>query len=308
VSASGPERALRLIALPEAAARVRDGMVVGLSGFSYQNPPMALVREIIRRGVKDLTIVSGPTSGLETDLLIGAGCVRTVVTAGVAFERVAAIAPAFRRAAERGDVRVWECDECIWHLALKAAAWGLPGILWRGGVATSIPELNPDLREIEEGGARYLRIPPIAPDIVLLHAAEADAYGNVRLPREAYLGRSFAERALALACRGDVIVTVERLVPNDEVVEAPERTLLRGALVAEVPWGAHPGGTNGRSLPDLPHYAEYVEAGEARRRGDPVGYQRYLERYVYGAEHHDDYVRTVGLDRLERLRLAGAAG
>ena len=99
-------RAERVADLGEAAALLRDGMVVGLSGFSYQNPPMAIVREIIRRGVKDLTVVSGPTSGLETDLLIGAGCVRRVVTAGVAFERVAAIAPAFRRAAERHDLSV----------------------------------------------------------------------------------------------------------------------------------------------------------------------------------------------------------
>ena len=55
------ERAERVLDASEAAALVRDGMVVGLSGFSYQNPPMALVREIIRRRVKGLTIVSGPT-------------------------------------------------------------------------------------------------------------------------------------------------------------------------------------------------------------------------------------------------------
>src|SRR5262245_49883587 len=189
-------------------------MVVGLSGFSYQGPPMAIVREIIRRRLKDLTIVSGPTSGLETDLLIGAGCVRRVVTAGVAFERVAAIAPAFRRAAERDDLSVWECDECIWHLALKAAAWGMPFVLWRGGVGTSLPELNPELREVVQDGRRHLRIPPVRPDIVFLHAAEADAYGNVRAAREAYLGRSFSERALALACRGPVVASVERIVSN----------------------------------------------------------------------------------------------
>ena len=179
----------RLISPAEAAAMVRDGMVVGLSGFSYQNPPMAMVREIIRRRVHDLTIVSGPTSGLETDLLIGAGCVRRVVTAGVAFERVLPIAPAFRRAAERGEIEVWECDECIWHLALKAAAWNMPHILWRGGVATSIPELNREIREVVEGGVSYLAVPPIRPEIVFLHAAEADSFGNVLTAREAYLGR-----------------------------------------------------------------------------------------------------------------------
>src|SRR5881409_702551 len=187
-------RAEKVRSLHEAAALVRDGMALGLSGFSYQDPPMALVREIIRRGARDLTVISGPTSGIETDLLIGAGCVRHVVTAGIVFERILPIAPAFRRAAERGEIEVWECDECIWHLALKAGAWGLPYILWRGGVGSSIPELNPDLSEIEEGGRRYLRVPPIRPDIVFLHAPEADDYGNVRFSRRAYLGRTFAER------------------------------------------------------------------------------------------------------------------
>ena len=102
---------------------------------------------------------------------------------------------------------------------------------------------------------------------------------------------------------GPVVVTVERIVPEEEAAGSPERTLVRGALVVETPWGAHPGGVSGRYVPDLEHYREYATAGEARRRGDPVPYQRYLERHVYGAEHHDDYVRTIGLDRLERLRM-----
>lgn len=299
-------RAERVVSAAEAVAPLRDSMVVGLSGFSYQNPPMALVREIIRRRVRDLTVVSGPTSGIETDLLIGAGCVRRVVTAGVAFERVLSIAPAFRRAAERGEIEIWECDECLWHLALKAGAWGMPYVLWPGGVGTSIPELNPDIEEVEIKGRRYLRVPPIRPDIVFLHAPEADAHGNVRRAREAYLGRTFAERALALGCRGPVVVSVERLVRDEEVVASPERTLIRGALVVEIPWGAHPGGTGGRYVPDLPHYREYAEAGEARRRGDAGPYQRYLERHVYGCEGHEDYVRTITVKRLERLRVRAA--
>ncbi len=304
MNASG--RAERILDLLEAASLVKDGMVVGLSGFSYQNPPMALVRAIIRRRVKDLTIVSGPTSGIETDLLIGSGLVRRVVTAGVAFERVAPIAPAFRLAAERGSIEVWECDECLWHVALKAAAWGVPYLLWRGGVGSSLPELNRDLVEVEHDGIRCLRVPPVRPDVVFLHAAEADAYGNVRIAREAYLGRWFAERSLALACAGPVVASVERIVPNEEVVESPARTILKGAMVVEVPWGAHPGGVSGHSVPDLDHVREYAEAGEARRHGDPVAYQRYLERHVYGLERHEDYVKTIGLDRLLALRRIAA--
>jgi hypothetical protein len=61
---------------------------------------------------------------------------------------------------------------------------------------------------------------------------------------------------------------------------------------------------SGRYVPDLEHYREYAAAGEARRQGDPVPYQRYLERFVYGAEEHEDYLRAIGGDSLERLRMS----
>ena len=88
-------RADTTLDLAAAAALVENGMTVGLSGFAHQNPPMAIVRELIRRGVRGLTVVSGPTSGIETDLLIGAGAVRpaaeTDIDDAVDLEHVAAI-------------------------------------------------------------------------------------------------------------------------------------------------------------------------------------------------------------------------
>ena len=79
-----------------------------------------------------------------------------------------------------------------------------------------------------------------------------------------------------------VVATVERIVPNLDIAASPERTIVRGALVVAAPWGAHPGGVSGRYVPDLAHYREYAAAGEARRRDDPVPYQAYLERHVFG--------------------------
>ena len=303
VSTARPRRTIDIVAAVE---QVADGMTVGLSGFSYQNPPMAIVRQIIRRGLRDLTLVSGPTAGIETDLLIGAGCVRRVVAAGVAFERIAGIAPMFRYHAERGDIEVWECDECIWYVALKAGAWGVPYLLWPGGVGTSLPELNNELAEIEEGGRRYLRVPAIRPDIVFLHAAEADAFGNVRACRQAYLGRSFAERALAEACAGPVICTVESIVANEQVVAAPEWTVVHGALVAHAPWGAHPGGVSGRYAPDLQHIRAYTRAAIELRRGNDEPYRRYLDAFIHETADHDGYLRAVGDHELRSLRFKAA--
>ena len=278
--ADDSERADAVLDIAEAVALVDDGMTVGMSGFAHQNPPMAIVRELIRRGVRDLTLVSGPTSGIETDLLIGTGCVSRVVTAGVALEGVTGIAPAFRYRAERGDLEVWECDECIWYVALKAGAWGVPWMLWPGGVGTSLPELNADLREVEVEGRRFIKVPAIQPDIVFVHAAEADRFGNVRTCREAYLGRTFADRALAEACAGPVVATVEKIIENAEVVASPEWTRLWGARVATAPGGAYPGGVSGRTVPDLDELAAYARAGAALLRGDSAPYDAYVDDFI----------------------------
>jgi glutaconate CoA-transferase subunit A len=300
-------RSDRLIEIQEAVSLVKNGMTVGLSGFSYQNPPMAIVRELIRQGVEDLTLVSGPTAGIETDMLIGAGCVSRLVSACVSFENIDPIAPAFRHRAESGELKVWECDECIWYVALKAAAWGVPYLLWRGGVGSSLPELNPDLLEIEEDGEWFLRVAAIQPDIVFLHAPAADRYGNVQFSSRSYLGRRFAERALAEACAGPVVASVERVIPNHEVVAHPEWTLLRGALVAEAPWGSHPGGLSGMYVPDLDRIRLYDSAATALRSGSDDALQQYLRDTVFDLADHDAYLDTLDAAKLDDLSMRPAS-
>ena len=65
--------------IDDAASRIRDGMTVAVGGFGADNHPMALVREIIRNGTKNLTVIASATAGLEIDLLIGAGCVKKLI-------------------------------------------------------------------------------------------------------------------------------------------------------------------------------------------------------------------------------------
>ena len=169
------KRRERIIDEVEAASWLADGMTIAIG----QPTPMALVRQIIKRGIKNLTIVD---AGFSLDLLVGAGCVRKVVSyyAGGGFGNP--VMPAFRRAAERGEIEVWECEEGILCAGLQAAAQMLPFLPWRGGVGTSLPEVNPELQVFKDpiNGESLLAVPPIKPDVTILHAATADAYGNVQ--------------------------------------------------------------------------------------------------------------------------------
>jgi glutaconate CoA-transferase subunit A len=42
----------------DVVAQLRDGMTIGIGGWGPRRKPMALVREILRSDLKDLTIVS----------------------------------------------------------------------------------------------------------------------------------------------------------------------------------------------------------------------------------------------------------
>jgi hypothetical protein len=98
-----------------------------------------------------------------------------------------------------------------------------------------------------------------------------------------------------------VIATVERLIANDEVVAHPEWTFVRGALVAEARWGAHPGGLSGCYVPDLECIRRYDEAGRTLRMGKSNNYERYLEDTVLGPGNHAAYTEAIGTERLEQL-------
>lgn len=92
--------------LAAAAALVKDGDLVALGGHT-RHAPMALIREIIRQGRRDLRLVTVPTGGYNVDLLIAGGAVSLVHFAQVALEEYG-MAPHFRRAVEQGRL---ECRE-----------------------------------------------------------------------------------------------------------------------------------------------------------------------------------------------------
>ncbi|MBO0755995.1 MAG: CoA synthetase, partial [Bradyrhizobiaceae bacterium] len=71
-----------LLSLEEALAPIVDGCVLAVPR-EVAGAPMAATRALIRRGVRRLHLVAVPTSSLQADLLIGAGCVETLETSAV---------------------------------------------------------------------------------------------------------------------------------------------------------------------------------------------------------------------------------
>lgn len=276
----------------EAASRIEDGMTVAIGSPT----PMALVHQIIRRGLKDLTVVD---VGLSLDMLIAAGCARKVVSyyAGGGFG--VPVAPAFRRVAERGEIEVWECEEGILTSGLQAAAQGLPFLPWRGGVGTSLPEVNPDLKVFTDPirNETLLAVPPIKPDVTLLHAAVSDAYGNVQHVGGPGWIDLFMQRAA-----DHTIVQVEKVVANEDIRKDPWATTIAGAdAIVRVPYGAHPFYSRGYYVQDNAHLKDYLDASTAAAKGDPAALDAYFARYCREPATHADYLEQIGIRRLLEL-------
>jgi glutaconate CoA-transferase subunit A len=295
-SVNSTNRQVVVIDERSALSRLTDGMTVAIGGFANSGHPMSLVREVIRRRPKNLTVVGAATSGLEVDMLIAAGCVKKVVSPYVGGETIIGIGPCFRRAAERGEVDVWEIDEAMYYCALNAAAQCLPFLPWRALVGTSFPEVNPDLKVFDDpiAGEPLIAVPAVSPDIALLHASAADSFGNVQ-----HVGSGFGDRAIARAS-DYVVVSVERVISNEELRRAPERTSIPLVdAVVRAPFGAHPFSSIGHYLEDTRLLHEYVAAAEKwRRDSDRTDLDRFLDTYIYAPQDHMDYLDRFGARRL----------
>lgn len=277
--------------LADAAALVTDGAVVALGGGLSARLPMALVRELIRQGRRGLHLV-GSAHSIDVDLLVAAGAVRRCEESYVGFEQDLGLAPAYRRAAEQGTIEVAESC-CATILAqLRAAEMGLPFLPVRGVRGSDIVSLHPEYTEITcpFTGETLVAVPPLRPDVALLHAPAGDRYGNLHLEQPYVLDERFASASAA------VVATVDELVSTGEVTAAgitiPAHLV---AAVAEVPYGAHPSSCYPRYAYDRAHLREYVSAAQS----GPEGLEKYLATYVTGSE--ESYQVAVGAERLAVL-------
>lgn len=266
-------------------------MTVAFGGFITTGRAWALTRALIRKGLRDLTVMAGACGGLDTDLLIGAGCVHKLVAPYVGGEAYATIGPFFQAAVEKGSLEVWECDEGIYYAALRAAAAGLPFQPWRGGVGTSLPELNHELVPFRDPirGELLLAVPALKPDVALLHADRGDHFGNVQ-----HRHHPFGDRA-AWKAAAITVVEVDELVAPEVIRATAEATSLPGVdSLVETPFGAHPGNAFGRYDEDAEELRGYATVARAAARdGDDSGFKRWLEERVFIS--HAEYVeRFVG--------------
>ena len=287
-------RRSKVVSLEEAASRVKDGMMISIGGNHSHEAPSAFCRELVRRGVKNLTAVPSNAAGYQLDILIGGGCVKTLYNSYCGLDYVGA-APSFRRCAETGTLDVIELEEMGLLRGLKASAAGLAFFpLPDGFLGVDCCKVSPEFYRVIDDpftGRKVVVVPPIRPEIFITHVPRCDVYGNAIEP-------GVLDNILPQAANR-VILTTDEIVPIDTTRSHHTEVTIHGKFVeavVKVPYGAHPGQCSGCYTTDDSHMREYAAAAR-----DEAGFRKYLDKYVTGRTH-EQYLEAIGISRLLELK------
>ena len=271
----------------DVVAQLQDGMRIGIGGWATRRKPMALVREIVRSDLKDLTLVAG-YGGPEIGMLCAAGKVKKLIFAFATLDHFP-LEPHFRNARQAGSIEVWELDEGMFHWGLRAAAMKLPFLPTRAGIGTDIIT-QPGFKMVRspfEDGEELVAMPAIRLDAALIHAHRSDERGNILTLSNDPLFDELYVRAAE-----KTFVSVEKIVPTAELDMARnarfnlvERPLITG--VVEAPYGAHPTSAAPDYEIDLKHIKAYVDSAAS-----DDAWNAYRAAYLDGGEKA--YLASVG--------------
>lgn len=270
----------------QAVAQLKDGMTIGIGGWGPRRKPMALVREILRSPLKDLTVVA--YGGADVGMLCAAGKVRKLIFAFVTLDFIP-LEPYFRQARQKGAIEIMEIDEGMFLLGLRAAAMNVPFIPTRLGLGTDVLKHNPGIRLVDSpyDERQWVATPALPLDAALLHVDRADARGvcQVKGP-DLYMDDVFARAAKATYVSCDELVDGSFFEQGDEARYVPwERSETTG--VVHIPCGAHPSSCAPGYGFDVAHFKAYAASAK-----EPDGWRQYVERYVDCGEQA--YLERVG--------------
>jgi glutaconate CoA-transferase subunit A len=283
------------------AELVRDGDTVAIEGFTHLIS-FAAGHEIIRQRRRDLTLAR-LTPDVIYDQMVAGGVAAKLIFSWLGNPGVGGL-NAIRRRIEHDDPAPLAVEEYS-HFGMvgryTAGAANLPFYPLRSYFETDLPAANPLIRPIESpyGDGTVYAVPPLKPDVTIVHAQRATAAGDTQV-----WGLLGCQKEAAFAA-DRVIVVVEELVDESIVRADPNRTIIPGLIVDAVvvePFGAHPSYVQGSYDRDNRFYIDWDPISR-----DEATTQAWLREWVFDLDSRQAYVEKLGPERVASLRPSGAA-
>jgi len=282
---------------------VRDGDTVAIEGFTHLIG-FSAGHEIVRQRKRDL-VLARMTPDVIYDQMIAGGVARKLIFSWLGNPGVGGLNAIRRRIEPAGLVgeRPLEIEEYS-HFGMvaryTAGATNLPFMPLRSYFETDLPKANPLIRPIKSPYSDEVvyAVPPLNPDVSIIHAQRADANGNTQI-----WGLLGCQKEAAFAAER-VIIVVEELVDESVIRADPNRTVIPGLIVDAVvvePYGAHPSYVQGGYDRDNRFYLEWDPIS---RDEDKV--QAWLREWVYDLPDRAAYIEKLGAERLASLQPGSA--
>ena len=269
---------------------VHSGDFLFIGGY-ISRPPFAAIHEIIRQGIKDLTITRSNAAD-DFDMLIGAGSVKRFIATFLSLG-LYGLGRCYRRSLEKGiphKIEVEEYTNLSLPMMLLAGSMGMPFVPVKDMLGTDLLKVKSFMGENKYkmidspfDGSPTLLVPALNPDVAIIQVQQADESGNAQIwgiGGDCKVGANASKK---------VIVCCERLVSREIVGKDPSRTIVASfkvAAVVEDPFGAHPGYTPGFYDVDFAFGSLYQQASNTVE-----GFQEFLKEWVYDIEDRTAYIQ-----------------
>ena len=275
----------KLTTFEEAAKLIKDGDSVAIGGIMYSRTPMGMIRQLILSGVKGLTL-SRLLFSFESDLMLVAGNVATIVTSWISMAVTYGVSKIMRHYTENGIVKMEEWSHAALNLRYKAAALGVPFLPTLSMLGSDLMK-HTSVKEMDcpFTGRKLCLVPALYPDVAIIHVQRADKYGNVQID-----GMPFADADMARAA-GKVIITAEQIVGTERIRRENDRTLIPFFCVdavIEAPFGSYPHECPGLYEADFQFFNKYAELVNKK---SVDGVKEYLNDYILGTPSYYDYLQ-----------------
>ena len=204
----------------EAVDVLRDGMTIMVGGFGLSGNPESLIKAVVERGVRHLTLVSNNAGNLGKGLAtwLKAGIIDRVICSYIGSNED------LHAKMASGEVKVEITPQGTLAERMRAAGAGIPAFFTPTGVGTVV-ENGKETREID--GRRYILEKALPADVALVRAKMADRFGNLRFWRTA---RNF-NPVMATAAKL-TIVEADHLLDNGAI--DPDDVHLSGIFVHRI--------------------------------------------------------------------------
>jgi glutaconate CoA-transferase subunit A len=290
----------KLTTLTEAVASIPSGSHLALSGFAITRCVMAFARELVRQGIKGLTI-SQCVGAMDADFMVGAGAVDRIIYGGGSLDRFGRLA-CVNRGIENGTLVAEEYSSLSVTFRYLAGSLGLPFIPIRSlrgsDIMAQLKERSgSDIASVVDPftGEEWPVLKPLLPNVAIVQVQVADEEGNAWI-----LGPRWDNTEQVRASQRTIVIA-ERIVSGEVIRQDPERTVIPGLFVShvvELPFGAHPTSVYREYDYDAGQIQAYVEATKT-----PDAFKAYLEQTVYAVKDHWAYLEQVGgIKHLSRLQ------